>query len=436
MTYPATREDGPGARGGRSALRSDNPNYPELGFNPAAGSTVTVRTLHKKLIDSAETLEEAHGVVSKLMDGSYWKGDAAVAFREAVQDGPLSTDLKNAAHSMRKAARQLDRWEGELEEFQHRAKRLNEDAKHARAVLDAAQGRADRAQNDHDLNKKGAAHGHASDSPAHADAKVEEARADLDRILKKARSLSDEHAEKASYHAKKIRDATAKLAPQEPGGLEKLGEWFADNWPDILSFAAGVIGLIALFVVTGGTAAVLLLLAAALSAGAVTGRLMDPTVRASLGDGFTKGEFDSDFWSNAIGLTADAVGMAPGIGAVAKGGFATARAAGASAEVLTLGQRMALLGEKTMDQARAISELGNPVLDLVVRGARDAARAGEAVELGSGILGVGTGGYGLLSSAIEKVENDGVADGATGVDGARLSLDSGGFISLARYAFS
>ncbi|MFD6751090.1 hypothetical protein ACFWDC_39155, partial [Streptomyces anthocyanicus] len=87
-----------------------NPNYPHLGFNPVPGSPDTVRALHKKLGNCAKVLEETHGLVTKLMEGSYWKGDAAVAFREQLDGGPLPLNLKNAAHSVRKAARQLDRW--------------------------------------------------------------------------------------------------------------------------------------------------------------------------------------------------------------------------------------------------------------------------------------------------------------------------------------
>ncbi|MGW5633887.1 hypothetical protein [Streptomyces sp. NPDC003832] len=69
----------------------------------------------------AEVLEDTHGLVTKLLDGSYWKGDAAVAFREQLDDGPLPRNLKNAARSLRKAATQLNRWEGELDDFQKRA---------------------------------------------------------------------------------------------------------------------------------------------------------------------------------------------------------------------------------------------------------------------------------------------------------------------------
>lgn len=121
-------------------------SYPHLGFNPAPGSPDTVRALGAKLIKCAKVLDETRDMITKLMDGSYWKGDAAVAFRQQLEDGPLPLNLKNAAHSIRKAAKQLDRWEVELDDFQRRAKRLDDDAREARRALEKIESRADAAK--------------------------------------------------------------------------------------------------------------------------------------------------------------------------------------------------------------------------------------------------------------------------------------------------
>ncbi|GAA1929883.1 hypothetical protein GCM10009837_64510 [Streptomyces durmitorensis] len=414
-------------QGLKSAPHIPNPAYPALGFNPVPGSPDTVRSLHKKLASCAKVLDDTHGQVTKLMAGSYWEGDAAVAFREQIDGGPLPLNLKNAAHSLTKAAKQLWRWHDELDEFQRRARLLNEDAKDARAAVEAAQGRVSEVPDGADDRK--AALKRAND-------KADEARAELDRILGKARRLASEHEEKAGHRARKIRDATRKLAPKEPGLFEEIGEWLTENLPDILSFVAGVVGLVALFVVTGGVAAaVLLLVAGALSAGAVALRVSDPAVRQSLWDGVTKSEMDSDFWSNAVGVTSDVVGMAPGLSAVVKGGAGAVRSLSGGAEVVTLGQRLTTVGTKTVDEARAISRLGNPFLEFTVRGAADAEKAGSVVEVTSGSLGVATAGYGLAAGAAEALESDTAAGGTTGVDGVRLGLDSGGLIDLARHAF-
>lgn len=187
---------------------------------------------------------------------------------------------------------------------------------------------------------------------------------------------------------------------------------------------------------TGGmAAAVLLLAAAALSAAALTVRLSDPKVRASLKDGFTKGELDSDFWGNVVSLGGDVLGAVPGVSAVGMGVRGTMRALQASEEAVSLGTVLTTLGSKTIGEAKAISNLGNPAVNLVVRGARDSARAGEVVEISSASLGVLTAGYGLASSAIDSLENDGAKDTGTGVDGARSILDGGALIDLAQYVF-
>lgn len=418
-------------QGLKSAPHVPNPTYSALGFNPVPGSPDTVRSLHKKLASCAKVLDDTHGQVTKLMAGSYWEGDAAVAFREQIDGGPLPLNLKNAAHSLTKAAKQLSRWHDELDEFQRRAKLLNEEAKDARAAVEAAQGRVSEVPDGSDDRKAAGAA-----ALKRANGKLDEAQAELDRILGRARRLASEHEEKAAYRARKIRDATRKLAPKEPGLFEEIGEWLTENLPDILSFVAGVVGLVALFVVTGGVAAaVLLLVAGALSAGAVALRVSDPAVRASLWDGVTKRELDSDFWSNAVGVVSDVVGTAPGLSAVVKGGTGAVRSLSGGAEAVTLGQRLTTVGTKTVDEARAISRLGNPFLEFTVRGAPDAERAGKAVEVTSGSLGVATAGYGLAAGAAEALDNDTASGSATGMDGARLGLDSGALIDLARHAF-
>ncbi|WP_446580396.1 putative T7SS-secreted protein [Streptomyces sp. LARHCF252] len=435
LNSPAAR-NGDLPQGLKSSPSIPSHDYPHLGFNPTPGDTDTVRDLSKKLANCARTLQETHELVTKLMDGSYWKGDAAVAFRKQLDDGPLPLNLKNAAHSVRKAARQLDRWEGELDDFQRRAKKLEQDAKDAQDAVDTAKGHAEKAKNDPDLDDKGTRHDKAQKSLSSANTAVEEAQAELDKVIGKARKLAEEHEEKARYRAGKIRDATKKLAPHEPGWLEEFGEWFVENLPDILSFTAGVIGLVALFVATGGmAAAVLLLAAAALSASALTMRLSDPKVRASLADGITKGELDSDFWGNVVSLGGDVLGAVPGVSAVGVGVRGTMRALQAGEEAVSLGKVLTTLGSKTIGEAKAISNLGNPALNMVVRGARDSARAGEVVEITSASLGVMTAGYGLVSSAVDELDNDGAKDTGTGIDGTRAILDGGALIDLAQHVF-
>lgn len=433
---PRSRADRSLPQGLKSAPHIPNPGYPHLGFNPVPGSTGTVAALAKKLTGCAKVLQETHDLVTRLMDGSYWEGDAAVAFREQLDGGPLPLNLKNAAHSIRKASRQLDRWEAELDDFQRRAKRLEEDAKEAQAAVDRANGHAVAAGHDPDLEKEGSGHAEARKTLAKAKRAVDDAEGALEEIRSKARQLASEHEDQAQHRAAKIRDATKKLAPHEPGWFDSALDWLVDNLPDILSAVGALIGLVALFVVSGGTlAAVLLLTASALSAASLTLRISEhPEVWASLRDGFAKGEIDADFWSNFVTVGGDALGMAPGISAVGKGASVGLRATGEAGEAISLAQRVARSGSSTIEHAREISSLDNALLGYTIRGAR-AARITKTIEVTSASVGLGTATFGLAATAVDTGD-DGIKDGSVAsIDGARLCLDAGGLVEIARHVF-
>ncbi|MFE0508480.1 hypothetical protein [Streptomyces sp. NPDC058964] len=439
--YPASsaRRNGDLPQGLKSApdgQRLPNP-YAHLGFNPVPGNPETVRDLHKKLASCAKVLEQTHGLVAKLMDGSYWTGDAAVAFRDELQGGPLALNLKNAAHSISKAARQLTSWEGELDDFQRRAKRLDEDARDARDTLNRTKAHADKAKSAPDLDKKGSHHHTAQQALTHANTAVENAQSDLEEVINKAKKLASEHEERARRRAEKIRNAAKKLAPQKPGFFESALDWVADNLPDILSWTAGVVGIVALFVLSGGTvAAVLLMIAAALSAGAFMTRLMQPAVWESLKDGFTEGELDADFWSNLIGVTADGLGSLPGVGSVGKGAYAALHSVGEAGEVLTLSQRLATFGSKTASTAREFSDLRNPFTEWVITKAPRLARAVEVTETAAPWVGLGTASYGLSASLLDSLDSDAAASIGTSLDGALLGpIDGAETIDLVRRVF-
>ncbi|WDV54190.1 hypothetical protein PV963_29450 [Streptomyces coeruleorubidus] len=437
---PQSRSDLSKPQGLKSAPDIPNPHYPHLGFNPVPGDTETVRGLHKKLSGCAKVIQDTHDLVTKLLDGSYWEGDAAVAFREQLDGGPLPLNLKNAAHSIRKAARQLARWEGELDDFQRRAKRLEEDAKEAQAAVDRAQGRASAAKDSPDLHEKGSHHDAAQKALTRANSAVEEAQAELDKIIGKAKKLAEEHEHQAAYRAGKIRDATKKLAPQEPGWFDKTLDWLGDNLPDILSFTAGLIAVAALLLAgpLGWSLAMvagLMLTSSAISLTAFSLRVSDAETWASLKDGFTKQEFDADFWSNLVSVGADFAGALPGVGAVGKGAYTGLRAAMRSAEASGFVERAALYGAKTMDEAKAIARLENPLIARAVRGLSDPEKAAKAVAATSGLVGVGTGGFGLYNKLVDA-DDDGIKDGTVaGIDGTRLIVDNGGIFGLVGHVF-
>ncbi|MDI3097689.1 MULTISPECIES: putative T7SS-secreted protein [Streptomyces] len=437
---PRSRADLDKPQGLKSAPRIPNPDYPHLGFNPVPGDTETVRSLRKKLSGCAKVLQDAYDTVTKLLDGSYWQGDAAVAFREQLDGGPLPLNLKNAAHSVRKAAKQLGHWEGELDDFQRRARRLEEEAKEARAAVDRARGRADKAGEDPGLQADGADREAARKALTRANGDLDDAETELRKVIGKAKSLAEEHERKAGHRAGKIRDATKKLVPHEPGWFDEVLDWLGDNLPDILSFTAGLIGVVALLL-SGplgwgiATVAALMLTASGLSATALVLRLSDPETRASLRDGFTKGEFDADFWSNAVSVGADIVGALPGLGAVANGGVRATRAIRTGSESLGFWQKAATYGSESLEEAKHISGLENPVIARAVRGFSDPAKAAHAVVATSAVTGVATSGFGLYGKAVDAKEDNVRSGTVAGIDGSRLILDSGGVIDLVRHVF-
>ncbi|RZB17235.1 hypothetical protein StrepF001_20950 [Streptomyces sp. F001] len=432
------RRNGPLPQGLKSYPEIPNPNYPHLGFNPVPGDTEMVRKLHKKLSGCAKVLADTHDLVTKLLDGSYWKGDAAVAFREQLQDGPLPLNLKNAARSIRKAARQLTDWESELDDFQRRAKKLEEEAKDAQDAVDRAKGRATSAADSPDLDKKGAGREDSQKALDRANAAVEEAEAELEKIRGRAKKLAEEHENKAKHRAGKIREATEKLAPQEPGWFDEALDWLGENLPDILSFVAGVIGVVAIiFAGPLGIAmvAALMLTASALSATALGLRLSNPETLASLMDGFTKGEFDADFWSNLVSVGADAMGVLPGIGAVVGGAKGLTTAMRTGSEAMTLGQKFTTFGTKTLESMQGIARLDNPMIARAVRGLSNPESAAKAVAATSGLVGVGTGGFGLYNK-VADADDSKYKDGTVAViDGTRLAIDNGGILNLVRHVF-
>jgi hypothetical protein len=415
-----------------------NSEYPHLGFNPAPGSTEVVRALHRKLTTCVDEMQKAHSKVTKLLDGSYWEGDAAVAFRQQLEDGPLPTNLRTGARSVGKAAKQLRLWTGELEDFQRRAKKLDGEAKDAREVLESARGNAGRAKRAPALDKgEGRAYDEAKSHLTKANAAVTTAQHDLDDVLRRARSLAEEHEGAARHRAKMIRDCTGKLAPDEPGAWDTFANWVDDNLEDILSGCAAILGVVALFAHGPIAGAVLLVAAAALSGAALYLRLSDPAVRASLWEGFSKGELDLDFWSNALGVTGDILGVVPGLGAVVKGGLrapAAIRAAAATTEgTLSLGQRIAVIGTSVKEEATAISEAPGLLEKFRVFGAQTDSVLPK-VEKAATWLGAGTSATGLVGSAYDAFDSDGVKAATSALDGARTAgIDLTGTSGVIRY---
>ncbi|MEV5883043.1 putative T7SS-secreted protein [Streptomyces sp. NPDC052020] len=412
--------------------------YPHLGFNPAPGSVSVVSDLTAKLRKSAQTIADAHKMIENLRSGSSWEGDAAVAFREQL-DGALPTNLKNAHTSITKAAAALTDWQQALDGYQDRARTLNGQAKEAKDQIEAAEGREKSASANPDLKLAGKTFtddAALKDAQSRLDRATEElnkareavnnAKTAYNDVIKRAKELEEDHSTDARGKARVLRDSTDKLAPEEPNWFEKSMDWVGENLTDVLGAVAAIAGLAALFFAVP-VGPVLLLVAAAASAATLISRLSNPVVRASLKDGFTKGEFDADFWNNAVGVVGDTLGVVPGVGAVARGVNGAVRSANAGAEALTLGQKLSSAGGKTWLAAQRIHAAENPLTTWLVKGTANPSAWGKAIDGSVAGAGALTGTYGVAKNLWDDIKHPGAENTATGMDGFRAgSFDGAG----------
>lgn len=417
---------------------AQNP-YVHLGWNPVPGQPGEVEKLRTQLVNSASALQTAYQKIDKLLgESSFWEGDAAVGFREAL-DGDLPKYMKDAHKSLTQAAGHLGSWHGGLTSRMELAHKYDIEAGDHQGDLKTANAQHDTAKQDPDLKLAGQTFEEGPELQSaqarlnaaqtrlnEAVTAVNNAQGALDGVMRKARELEGTHEDEARNIAKQLKDATKDLAPEEPGWLSKALSWIGDNLTNILSVLAAVAGLLALLC-TGPFGIAMLLAAGALSLATMGSRLADPKVRASLADGFTKGEFDADFWENSVGLVGDALGAVPGVGAVSRGLNGAIQSTRFASEAVTAGQFLGRFADDTVTAAGRIATAGsyNPVGDLVAHaaGGSQAVRAGA--DLVSPITGVVTAGYGLAAENIDALKSDGGKNTATGVDAARAGLFDG-----------
>lgn len=385
-------------------------SFPHLGWNPAPGSPAEIAALRSKLTASASALGTAHRLVDQLLnESSYWKGEAADAFRAALA-GDLPRYLHNAHRSLTKAAGRLGSWHDDLVAYQATARGYE-----ARAGLHAQALRA-------------AESAHAS-TTARADASASEltsattaltrAREALSDVRRLARELEETHRTEASRIAKALDEATDKLAPKEPGLLDRALGWVDRNLGDALSTLSACVGLIALLAASGATLP-LLFIAAGLSLAALAVHANDPKIQSALGAGFREGRFDAKFWSAAVTLGGDALGTLPGVGAVAKGArgaVAAVRESAAAEEGLsaTLRSGAGVLRSDSAAAMRHIDEAPKPLAEWTARHTR----SGATKPVNAGLAGIGVAASGV--DLTPAGEDESVKTTATTVDGARLA---------------
>ncbi|MFJ8647653.1 putative T7SS-secreted protein [Streptomyces sp. NPDC093546] len=386
--------------------------FPHLGWDPAPGSPAEIAALRSKLTSSATALGTAHRLVQQLLgESSYWKGEAADAFREAL-DGELPRYLGNAHRSLTKAASRLGTWHDSLVSYQATARRYE-----TQAVLHAKSLRS--AESTHAATTSRA---DASPSDLHAaTTALTEAREALQHVRRLARELEETHRAEAARVAKCLDEATDRLAPEEPGVLSRAIDWISEDLGDVLSDVSAVMGFAGL--VLGAAfpplGLGLMIVATGASMGALGLHLSDDKVRASLRDGFTKGEFDADFWDNAVTLTGDTLGSIPGVAALAEGTKAlrastSLTGSGTLADLGAGAREFADASKSSIDELRHIE---SPLTEWALREAHPRVRDG--VKYGVPATGAVT----AASHYSPLDENETVSNSATAVDGTRAAIE-------------
>ncbi|MFF9051714.1 hypothetical protein ACF09Z_11260 [Streptomyces erythrochromogenes] len=353
-----------------------------LGFDPAPGNPAAVLALTRKLGASAKSLDEASRVVTDLVShSSSWQGEAATAFRASLSRD-LPRYLASAHTSLAEAARRLTGWHDTL--VAHRELAAQYEARAAAA-------------------------------------KTEEALTDTRRL---ARELAAEHAAAARRVAATLNAATDKLAPKEPGLLASIWRKITEDPADALSNASAILGfvgaLVALACPPAGLA--IMLVGSGLSLAALAMHTSDPKFRKSLTDGFTKGQFDADFWKSSVTLLGDTAGSVPGVAALASGakaGTAAARAAMAAApeaSALTgLSPGATAFRQAAWSTSDDLRQVESPLTGWALRTSTQETRDR---------VGVAVAGTGALTATLDYgPDNETVEHSSTSVDGARGVLE-------------
>ncbi|WP_329123016.1 putative T7SS-secreted protein [Streptomyces sp. NBC_01465] len=320
--------------------------YPNLGWNPVTGMPGEVTALQQKVQAAASALSSSHAQIEKLLgESSHWEGEAANAFRDAL-DGELPTYMKNAALSLEKAATWLGTWHGDLTAHRDLAQKYDGEAGEKKTAADNAKTRHEEAGRNPDLQLAGKQYPSQEEADA-ATARLRAAEKSLNDaatqltnantayndVITKAHTLETEHGDRAGVIAGKLDEADDKLAPKEPGwfsktlsaigdGLKAAGQFLLDH--------AGTIGAIAGLLALFPTPLAPLFAGIAVVASA-----------ASMGKNLANEDFRDSLWGEhgwKEGLTAwasvggDTLGMLPGVGALARAGSEAGLAAAVARE--------------------------------------------------------------------------------------------------------
>ncbi|MFF3338303.1 putative T7SS-secreted protein [Streptomyces flavidovirens] len=393
--------------------------YPNLGWNPVPGIPSEVNSLKQKVTTAATALRTCHNQLQKLIgESSYWEGDAAKAFREAI-DGELPTYIKNAARSLEKASAQLGNWDGYLTANRDLARKYDEAAAEKKSAANSAKDRYEKAGQHPDLKLAGrqfetqeqadaatARLRAAERSLNEATTALNQANGAYDDVISKARTLETTHSDNAETVAKSLDDATGKLAPKEPGWLSKAVDAIWDGIKAVGAFLyehAGTIGAIAGLLALFPTPLAPLFagIAVVASATSMSKNLSDPKFRSDLFGGGS----GMDMFSAWASIAGDTVGMIPG-------GKALGMAAKEVADGVGMAGRMGVAVSNTEKAGAFVKEVVPAFSKNASDEVADAWRvAGESASGSAKLIGeITANGVNVAANVVSSLESLGVVD--------------------------
>lgn len=290
-----------------------------LGWNPTPGHPRLATNLSNNLLRTAETLQNTYELLDSLSkESAWWSGDAAKAFTEKVTD--LPDYLKRAHDSLKDAGGEIAKWSDTLHDLKVKASDYEEDARTARKKAEEAERAHETARNDPALGLAGryfTDKAELDDAQVRLDAandRLESAtttlnstRSRLQELIDDAKSLETQHGDRAQEYADAIRKHASEHAP-EGGAWEKFKDWWDAHGGDLLTIAATVAGIAAIFCPVFAPIAIGLSLAAAAqhtNQYIKSGKDMWPPTSKNLGE-----------WAT---LGGDLLGVVPGVGPAVKG---------------------------------------------------------------------------------------------------------------------
>lgn len=179
-------------------------DFPALGFVPCPGDHVAVDKVADSIRHTADALGEIKRVLKGAADGD-WRGKAAIAFRELLDDD-FRPKVEDAYDSFDKAKRVIQGWSDYMEDKQKKARSLEREAAEAKAAADKSK---DKDGPEAEKKKPTGSGGDDADP--------------VEEVRKRARTLHHDYEEEGRNAAKRLQKAI-DIAPNEPGFWEKLGE--------------------------------------------------------------------------------------------------------------------------------------------------------------------------------------------------------------------